>query len=270
MALVRTRPARADARRAARRDARRHPRGAPVRRHQRAERERRRPTSSRSTTSSASAGELAGARLLGAVGRRRADRGRRRRASTRCARSTGDDPLFKTGAVKLMVDGVIESHTAAMLAPYANSADQPARPNFTPEELDRHRHDVRQAGLAGDDPRDRRRRDPHGARRLRARRERSIPRRRAAGGIASSTSRRRIPPTSRASARSASSPRCSRSTATRSPSQINVWSANIGPERASRGWVYGTASGSGGRASRSAATGRSSPLDPRIGLQHGA
>ena len=34
-----------------------------------------------------------------------------------------DDPLFKTGAVKLMADGVIESHTAAMLAPYA---DQPA------------------------------------------------------------------------------------------------------------------------------------------------
>ena len=29
-----------------------------------------------------------------------------------------DDPLFKTGAVKIMLDGVIESHTAAMLEPY--------------------------------------------------------------------------------------------------------------------------------------------------------
>ena len=33
-----------------------------------------------------------------------------------------DDPLLKAGAVKLMADGVIESHTAAMLAPYANKA----------------------------------------------------------------------------------------------------------------------------------------------------
>ncbi len=32
----------------------------------------------------------------------------------------GDDPLLKTGAAKLFVDGVIESHTAVMLAPYAN------------------------------------------------------------------------------------------------------------------------------------------------------
>ena len=31
-----------------------------------------------------------------------------------------DDPLLKTGAVKLIADGVIESHTAAMLEPYAN------------------------------------------------------------------------------------------------------------------------------------------------------
>ena len=35
-----------------------------------------------------------------------------------------DDPLLKTGAIKLIADGVIESHTAAMLEPYAN---RPAR-----------------------------------------------------------------------------------------------------------------------------------------------
>ncbi len=33
-----------------------------------------------------------------------------------------DDPLLKTGAIKLMADGVIESHTAAMLEPYTNQA----------------------------------------------------------------------------------------------------------------------------------------------------
>ena len=37
-------------------------------------------------------------------------------------RSRRDDALIKTGAVKLMLDGVIESHTAAMLEPYANRA----------------------------------------------------------------------------------------------------------------------------------------------------
>lgn len=31
-----------------------------------------------------------------------------------------DDPVLKTGAIKLVADGVIESHTAAMLEPYAN------------------------------------------------------------------------------------------------------------------------------------------------------
>jgi predicted amidohydrolase YtcJ len=31
-----------------------------------------------------------------------------------------DDPLLKTGAVKIVADGVVETHTAAMLAPYSN------------------------------------------------------------------------------------------------------------------------------------------------------
>ena len=34
-----------------------------------------------------------------------------------------DDPLLKTGAVKLMADGVVETRTAAMLEPYAGTAD---------------------------------------------------------------------------------------------------------------------------------------------------
>lgn len=47
-----------------------------------------------------------------------------------------DDPLLKTGAVKLVADGVIESHTAAMLEPYANRPTK-GEPRFTQEQLDR-------------------------------------------------------------------------------------------------------------------------------------
>ena len=48
----------------------------------------------------------------------------------------GDDPTLKTGAVKIFADGVIESRTAAMLAPYANSKASGA-PNLSPEALTR-------------------------------------------------------------------------------------------------------------------------------------
>jgi predicted amidohydrolase YtcJ len=51
-------------------------------------------------------------------------------------RKHADDPLLKAGAVKLMADGVIEAHTAAMLAPYANRSTR-GMPNFTPEDLTR-------------------------------------------------------------------------------------------------------------------------------------
>ena len=42
----------------------------------------------------------------------------------------GDDPIVRSGIVKMFADGVIESRTAAMLAPYANSTDAGA-PNLT-------------------------------------------------------------------------------------------------------------------------------------------
>ena len=48
-----------------------------------------------------------------------------------------DDPLFKTGAIKLMADGVIESHTAAMLEPYTDQPTTRGEPRFTAEQLDR-------------------------------------------------------------------------------------------------------------------------------------
>jgi predicted amidohydrolase YtcJ len=48
-----------------------------------------------------------------------------------------DDPLFKAGAIKLMADGVIESHTAAMLEPYSNRPAASGEPRFTPDSLNR-------------------------------------------------------------------------------------------------------------------------------------
>jgi predicted amidohydrolase YtcJ len=47
------------------------------------------------------------------------------------------DERFKVGAVKLMVDGVIETNTAAMLAPYVNNPSTSGVPNYSPRELDR-------------------------------------------------------------------------------------------------------------------------------------
>ena len=42
-----------------------------------------------------------------------------------------DDPLLKAGAVKLVADGVIESHTAAMLEPYNNKPNTAGDQRFT-------------------------------------------------------------------------------------------------------------------------------------------
>jgi len=48
----------------------------------------------------------------------------------------GDDPVLKTGAVKIVLDGVIESRTAAMIEPYTNSTTAGA-PNYSREDLER-------------------------------------------------------------------------------------------------------------------------------------
>jgi hypothetical protein len=48
----------------------------------------------------------------------------------------GDDPVFRTGIVKIVADGVIESRTAGMLAPYAGVATS-GTPNYSAAELDR-------------------------------------------------------------------------------------------------------------------------------------
>jgi predicted amidohydrolase YtcJ len=48
-----------------------------------------------------------------------------------------DDPLLKTGAIKLVADGVIESHTAAMLEPYSNRPSSHGDARYTPEQLNK-------------------------------------------------------------------------------------------------------------------------------------
>jgi len=46
-----------------------------------------------------------------------------------------DDPLLKTGAVKLMADGVVETRTAAMLEPYTGTADERGQLRAAPSDL---------------------------------------------------------------------------------------------------------------------------------------
>ncbi|MFN8060330.1 MAG: amidohydrolase [Vicinamibacterales bacterium] len=52
-------------------------------------------------------------------------------------RKVKGDERFKTGAVKLLVDGVIETNTAVMLAPYVNNPATSGVPNYPAPELDR-------------------------------------------------------------------------------------------------------------------------------------
>jgi predicted amidohydrolase YtcJ len=48
-----------------------------------------------------------------------------------------NDDRFKTGAAKLLVDGVIETNTAVMLQPYVNNPSTTGLPNYSQAELDR-------------------------------------------------------------------------------------------------------------------------------------
>lgn len=175
-----------------------------------------------------------------------------------------DDPLLKAGAVKLMVDGVIESHTAAMLEPYAN---RPAKgvPNYTVEELNRlvaaldrrgwqvWIHAIGDGGIrmaldafyeateANEAPaRGRRHRIEH----IESIDTADVRRFAELEVIASMQPFHANP----------------------DPSMGTVWSANIGPERASRGWLWHGILKAGGRV----AFGSDWPvvtLDPRVGLQ---
>jgi predicted amidohydrolase YtcJ len=174
-----------------------------------------------------------------------------------------DDPLLKAGAVKLMADGVIESHTAEMLAPYATKPTT-GDPFFASDELirlvgalDKHGWQIlihaigdgavrtsldalEQAAKVNPVPaRGRRHRLEH----VETIDPADIPRFGSLGVIASQQPFHGTP----------------------APSQITVWSENIGDVRASRGWAYHSIMAAGGRL----AFGSDWPvvtLDPRAGI----
>jgi predicted amidohydrolase YtcJ len=175
-----------------------------------------------------------------------------------------DDPLLKTGAIKLVADGVIESHTAAMLEPYANRPSITGDARFTPAQmnavvgmLDRRGWQVmthaigdaavrmtldayEAAAKAGPPPeRGRRHRIEH----IETIDPADVPRFGRLGVIAS------FQPVH----------------ATPSPTPGDVWGTNIGPERAGRGWLWNSIA----RTKGPLAFGSDWPVmtfDPKIGL----
>lgn len=175
-----------------------------------------------------------------------------------------DDPLLKTGAVKLMVDGVVESNTAAMLAPYADRPETSGEPMVAQDALNDlvarldaggwqvmiHAIGDRAVSMALDafehaiavNP------EPEGGRRHRIEHVETldpadIPRFAKLGVIASMQPFHANP----------------------HPNQIGAWEAAVGPERAARGWAYGSIVDAGG----SVIFGSDWPvagLDPRLGV----
>jgi predicted amidohydrolase YtcJ len=156
-----------------------------------------------------------------------------------------DDPLFKTGAIKLFADGVIESHTAAMLEPYADQPGTRGEPQMGEESLNRLVADLDKrgwqilihtigdrairkgldalAGAAAANP------EPRHGRRHRLEHIETIDRadvgRFAANGVIASMQPYHSLP---------------------DPAVMGVWTASIGEERAARGWLYGTIARAGG------------------------
>jgi predicted amidohydrolase YtcJ len=170
-----------------------------------------------------------------------------------------DDPVLKTGGVKLYIDGVIESHTAVMLQPYSNKATT-GNPEWSREEFERvismmdrrgwqvWVHAIGDAGVrmtldayeraaAGNPapPRGRRHRIEH----IETLDAADIPRFASLGVIASQQPYHGT------------------------PALLDVWTANIGPERASRGWAYGSIRAAGGRIAFGSDW-AVVPMDPRL------
>jgi predicted amidohydrolase YtcJ len=175
-----------------------------------------------------------------------------------------DDPVLKTGAVKLVADGVIEAHTAAMLEPYANRPSIKGEARFTPAQmnavvgmLDRRgwqvmTHAIGDAAVrmtldayeaaATANPRPERGRR-HRIEHIETIDPADIPRFGRLGVIAS------FQPVH----------------ATPSPTPGDVWSTNIGAERAGRGWLWNSIA----KAKGPLAFGSDWPVmtfDPKMGL----
>jgi len=157
-----------------------------------------------------------------------------------------DDPVLKTGAIKLIADGVIESHTAAMVEPYTNRPAIRGDARFTPEQLNkvvtmldkrgwqvmthaigdaavRMTLDAYQSAAKANPAPERGRR--HRIEHIETIDPADVPRFGKLGVIAS------LQPVD----------------ATPSPTPGDVWSVNIGEARASRGWMWNSIARSGGR-----------------------
>ena len=151
------------------------------------------------------------------------------------ARKKFHDEWIDAGAVKFMVDGVIESHTAAMLEPYSDDPSlkgkpfwEPANYNAAVAELDKRglqlfTHAIGDYGIRmalnayekeaeQNHSKDRRSRIEH----IETVAAADIPRFGKLGVIASMQPLHSYP----------------------NPDTLNVWARNIGPERASRAWVW--------------------------------
>jgi predicted amidohydrolase YtcJ len=175
-----------------------------------------------------------------------------------------DDPMLKAGAIKLMADGVIESHTAAMLEPYGNRPGVQGEPRFSTETLNRIVADLDKRGwqvmihaigdrairMALDAFEQAAKLNPPPARGRRHRIEHietidtaDIPRFGQLGVVASMQPYHGLP----------------------EPTQLDVWKANIGEARAGRAWLYGSIARRNGRL----AFGSDWPvvtIDPLLGL----
>ena len=148
------------------------------------------------------------------------------------------NPRLKVGAIKIMADGVIEAHTAAMLTPYSNKPTAgPA--DYTPEELQRivTMMDARGWQVMTHAIGDRAVRMTLDAYEKAAQANPAPPRgRRHRVEHAETIDPADIPRFARLNALVSYMP----FHANPSPAQLDVWSANIGPERAARGWICRT------------------------------
>jgi predicted amidohydrolase YtcJ len=155
------------------------------------------------------------------------------------------NPRIKVGAIKIMADGVIEAHTAAMLAPYSNNPSS-GHANYTPAELQRivtmmDRRGWQMMTHAIGDGAVRMTLDAYEA---------------AATANPAPAAGRRHRVEHAETIDPADFPRFRRQNtivsympfhANPTPAQLTVWTANIGPDRSSRGWISRTMQQAGAR-----------------------